>query len=70
MLEGSRFVLAAASMRTKGNSSHVTAMNLLLGDGSVKWKDDVRIRPQLPFVPLESGSRDLDVIYDIFGIKF
>jgi hypothetical protein len=45
-------------------------MNLLLGDGSVKWKDDVRIRPQLPFIPLESGSRDLDVIYDIFGIKF
>lgn len=70
LLEGSRLVLAADSMRTKGDFSHGTGMNLLLGDGSVKWKDDVRIRPQLPFVPLESGSRDLDVIYDIFGIKF
>ena len=70
LLEGSRLVLAADSMRTKGDFSHGTGMNLLLGDGSVKWKDDVRIRPQLPFIPLESGSRDLDVIYDIFGIKF
>ena len=45
-------------------------MNMLLGDGSVSWKDDVRIRPQLPMVPLDSGIRDLDVIYEIFGLKF
>jgi prepilin-type N-terminal cleavage/methylation domain-containing protein len=70
LLEGSRLVLATDSMRTRGDFSHGTGMNLLLGDGSVKWKDDVRIRHQLPFVPLQSGARDLDVIYEIFGIKF
>ena len=70
LLEGSRLVLATDSMRTRGDFSHGTGMNQLLGDGSVKWKDDVRIRPQLPFVPLETGARDLDVIYEIFGAKF
>ncbi|MBC8202844.1 MAG: prepilin-type N-terminal cleavage/methylation domain-containing protein [Planctomycetes bacterium] len=70
LLEGSRLVLATDSLRTRGDFNHGTGMNMLLGDGSVKWKDDVRIRPQLPFVPLQAGARDLDVIYEIFGIKF
>ena len=70
LLEGSRLVLATDSLRTRGDFSHGTGMNMLLGDGSVTWKDDVRIRAQLPFEPLESGSRDLDVIYSIFGIQY
>ena len=70
LLEGSRLVLTTDSMRTRGDFSHGTGMNLLRGDGSVKWKDDVRIRPRLPFAPVESGARDLDVIYEIFGVKF
>ncbi|MDP7009495.1 MAG: prepilin-type N-terminal cleavage/methylation domain-containing protein [Phycisphaerales bacterium] len=70
LLEGSKLVLATDSLRTKDDFSHGSGMNMLLGDGSVSWRDDVRIRPQLPFAPLESGSRDLDVIYQIFGIKY
>ncbi|MDP6693367.1 MAG: DUF1559 domain-containing protein [Phycisphaerales bacterium] len=70
LLEGSRIVLATDSLRTRGDFSHGTGMNMLLGDGSVSWRDDVRIRPQLPLEPLSQGSRDLDVIYQIFGLKY
>jgi len=70
LLEGSKLVLATDSLRTRGDFSHGIGMNMLLGDGSVFWKDDVRIRPKLPYEPLPLGSRDLDVIYEIFGIKY
>ena len=70
LLEGSRLVLTTDSLRTRTDFNHGTGMNMLFGDGSVKWRDDVRIRTNLPFVPLEGGNRDLDVIYEIFGIKY
>ena len=70
LLEGSRLVLATDSLRTVSDFSHGIGMNMLRGDGSVSWRDDVRIRPQLPMVPIDSGIRDLDVIYEIFGLKF
>lgn len=40
LLEGNRLVLATDGLRSSADFNHVTGMNVLRADGSVRWKDD------------------------------
>lgn len=69
LLQGRKLVLATDGLRTKSEFSHGVGYNMLRGDGSVTWKDDVIIRTNLSNLPPVDvdGFRDLDdLIYEIF----
>lgn len=66
---GASIVLAVDGLRTRDDFSHRLGMNMLRGDGSVSWRDNVTIRDQLPLMVLEGtgvGRDHDDLIYDIF----
>jgi len=68
LLRGEKLVLLTDGLRTKSDYSHGVGYNILRGDGSVEWKDDVVVRSKLAGLPPADamGLRDLnDLIYDI-----
>ena len=72
LLKGEKLILVTDGLRTKSDYSHGIGYNILRGDGSVKWKDDVVIRSKLASLPPTDvdGIRDLDdLIYDIFNVE-
>lgn len=72
LLQGRSLILATDGLRTKSDYSHGVGYNLLRGDGSVSWKDDVIVRSELTSLPPEDfdGMRNLDdLIYDIFSAQ-
>ncbi len=68
LLKGHKLVLAMDGLRTRDDFSHGSGMNVLRGDGSVSWRDNVLIQGQLPlYVPEGTVIRDQDdLIYDLF----
>ncbi len=72
LLRGEKLILVTDGLRTKSDYSHGIGYNILRGDGSVEWKDDVVIRSKLAALPPTDvdGIRDLDdLIYDIFNVE-
>ena len=72
LLQGEKVILLTDGLRTKSDYSHGVGYNILRGDGSVVWRDDVVTRTQLSALPpMDFNSlRDLDdLIYDIFSGK-
>jgi hypothetical protein len=72
LLKGEKLILVTDGLRTKSDYSHGVGYNILRGDGSVEWKDDVVIRSKLASLPPTDvdGIRDLDdLIYDIFNVE-
>ena len=70
LLQGRKLVLATDGLRTKSDYNHGVGYNILRGDGSVSWKDDVIVRSELTMLPPVDfdGLRDLDdLIYEIFS---
>ena len=68
LLRGDKLILLTDGLRTKSEYSHGVGYNILRGDGSVEWIDDVVIRSKLAALPPSDvvGLRDLnDLIYDI-----
>lgn len=68
LLRGEKLVLLTDGLRTKSDYSHGVGYNILRGDGSVQWKDDVVVRSKLAgLLPIDAvGLRDLnDLIYEI-----
>ncbi len=68
LLRGEKLVLLTDGLRTKSDYSHGVGYNILRGDGSVQWKDDVVIRSKLASLPPTDavGLRNLnDMIYEI-----
>ena len=68
LLRGDKLILLTDGLRTKSEYSHGVGYNILHGDGSVEWIDDVVIRSKLAALPPSDavGLRDLnDLIYDI-----
>jgi hypothetical protein len=54
LLAGHSLVLATDGLRTKSDFNHVTGMNVLRGDNSVRWRDDIHdIYNQLPHTEYE-----------------
>ncbi len=56
-------VIATDGLRTFGDFNHSTGLNLLAGDGSVRWREDREIARRLPVAPIE-GSTDAADLYD------
>jgi hypothetical protein len=68
MLDGYRLVLATDGLRTASDFNHVTGMNVLRGDGSVRWRDDnENIFSLLPRTELESIDPRYVDLWDIVG---
>ncbi|MFT4593264.1 MAG: prepilin-type N-terminal cleavage/methylation domain-containing protein [Phycisphaerales bacterium] len=70
LLQGEKLILITDGLRTKSDYSHGVGYNVLRGDGSVAWKDDVITRTKLTaLAPMSIDDlRDLDdLIYDIFS---
>ena len=70
LLQGEKLILITDGLRTKSDYSHGVGYNVLRGDGSVAWKDDVITRTKLTALPPLSidDLRDLDdLIYDVFS---
>jgi len=59
-------VIATDGLRTLGDFNHRTGLNLLAGDGSVRWREDRGIARRLPVEPIEgsAGSAFYDELWD------
>jgi len=69
LIQGHDLILATDGLLTKSDYSHRVGYNILRGDGSVTWKDDVLIQAQLSQLPPSdlAAMRDLeDLIYELF----
>ncbi|HWB20565.1 MAG TPA: type II secretion system protein [Phycisphaerales bacterium] len=72
--DGERLVLLTDGLRTQQDYNHEVGMNMALGDGSVRWKDDLlHLRNRLP-MSSELGASEVDnyrfvwnEVYDIFS---
>ena len=59
-------VIATDGLRTLGDFNHRTGLNLLAGDGSVRWREDRGIARRLPVEPIEgsAGSAFYDELWE------
>jgi prepilin-type N-terminal cleavage/methylation domain-containing protein len=70
LLQGEKLILITDGLRTKSDYNHGVGYNVLRGDCSVVWRDDVVTRARLTTLPPidVDGFRNLDdLIYDIFS---
>ncbi|MEE8509106.1 MAG: hypothetical protein V3T07_08585 [Myxococcota bacterium] len=65
-LDDHLLVIATDGLRTFGDFNHRTGLNLLAGDGSVRWRDDRAIARKLPVVPLAGGEGAGDLYEDLW----
>lgn len=65
LIEGYALVLTTDGMRTKADFNHVVGMNVLRGDGSVRWREDNEdIYNRLPVEVSEETSEDFTLIWN------
>jgi competence protein ComGC len=63
--DGYSLVLATDGLRTAKDFNHVNGMNVLRGDGSVRWRDDNNgIRLMLPTSEWQAPSDDYAALWD------
>lgn len=66
---GERLVLLTDGLRRRSDFNHRIGLNVLRGDGSVRWKDEPTLFTRLPIVePVGAELRDHEeLIYEIFN---
>ncbi|MCI0629395.1 MAG: hypothetical protein L0Y44_01925 [Phycisphaerales bacterium] len=65
LLDGYSLVLATDGLRTAQDVNHILGMNVLRGDGSVRWREGVQsIMAQLPADEFESAPETYTTIWD------
>ena len=67
---GERQVLVTDGLRRADDFSHRVGMNVLRGDGSVRWRDDVELYALLPRLDEGGEVRDrhIELIWNIFKL--
>ena len=68
LLDGHKLVLSTDGLRTANDFNHLQGMNVLRGDGSVRWREDNEdIFGMLPKTELEQISPQYMDLWDIVG---
>lgn len=63
--DGHGMVLATDGLRTANDFNHISGMNVLRGDGSVRWRDDNEgIRKILPATEAQLPTVDYNIIWE------